>query len=339
VRDSLQFRVEEASTTAAVRRAARKMATNIGLNERGAEEVAIVVSEACTNLLKHVGHGEILLHTTGEEHDPLPRLELLALDQGPGMHDLQQCITDGFSTVSTAGQGLGAIMRLSKESDFYSMPRKGTAVLARWFSPALQQVISPDSPAMRIGAVNISKPGQDSCGDSWGALQSSKQLTILVADGLGHGPEANVASSEAVRMLRNYSELSPKALLERVHLALRSTRGAAVAVARLDLEHAKLTFAGVGNISGQIYSDTQGRRHLVSANGTAGHECQRLREFVYDWPSDALLVLHSDGLNSSTGLEPYPGLALRDPGLIAGVLYRDCSRGNDDSTVVVAKAA
>jgi anti-sigma regulatory factor (Ser/Thr protein kinase) len=339
VRDSLHFVVAEASVTAAARRAARKMATGMGLGESGAEEVAIVVTEACTNLLKHVGHGEILLHTTGEEHDFPPRLELLALDQGPGMHDLQQCITDGFSTASTAGQGLGAILRLSKESDFYSVPRKGTAVLARWFSPSLHQVFSPESPAMSIGGVNIPKPGQESCGDSWGALQSEGHLTILVADGLGHGPDANVASAEAVRMLRNYPELGPKALLERVHLALRSTRGAAVAIASLDLETAKLTFAGVGNISGQIYSPTQGRRHLVSANGTAGHECLRLREFVYNWPSDALLVLHSDGLNSSTGLEPYPGLALRDPSLIAGVLYRDCSRGNDDSTVVVAKAA
>jgi anti-sigma regulatory factor (Ser/Thr protein kinase) len=315
------------------------MAAEIGLDETGAEEVAIVVSEACTNLLKHAGQGEILLHTTGEEHEPQARLELLALDRGPGMHDLEQCIKDGFSTSSTSGQGLGAIVRLSKESDFYSVPRKGTAVLARWFSPEPRAAVSPGHPAMLIGAVNISKPGQDSCGDSWGAWQSGQHVTILVADGLGHGPDANRASSEAVRVLQNYPELPPKALLERVHLALRSTRGAAAAVATIDIEAGKLTFAGVGNISGQIYSATQGRRHLVSVNGTAGHECQRLREFIYDWPADGLLVLHSDGLTSGTGLEPYPGLALHDPGLIAGVLYRDCSRGNDDSTVVVARAA
>ena len=168
MRDSLRILVEEPSTAAAVRRAARKMATEIGLNETRAEEVVIVVSEACTNLLKHVGQGEILLHTTGEEQEPHTRLELLALDRGPGMHDLEQCIKDGFSTSSTAGQGLGAIVRLSKESDFYSVPRKGTAVLARWFSPVQQDAVSQGDPCMRIGAVNISKPGQDSCGDSWG---------------------------------------------------------------------------------------------------------------------------------------------------------------------------
>ena len=61
-------------------------------------------------------------------------------------------------------------------------------------------------------------------------------------------------------------------------------------------------------------------------------------DFSYAWPEDGLLVLHSDGLSTSTGLESYPGLAARDPVLIAGVLYRDFSRGRDDATVVVAKA-
>jgi hypothetical protein len=52
-----------------------------------------------------------------------------------------------------------------------------------------------------------------------------------------------------------------------------------------------------------------------------------------------MLVLHSDGLTTATGLETHPGLAFRDPSLIAGVLYRDFNRGHDDSTVVVAKGA
>ncbi len=79
-------------------------------------------------------------------------------------------------------------------------------------------------------------------------------------------------------------------------------------------------------------------QHLVSVNGTAGHQMQRLREFYYPWPSDGMLVLHSDGLATATNVQAYAGLALRDPTLIAGVLYRDFSRGNDDSTVVVVKA-
>lgn len=78
---------------------------------------------------------------------------------------------------------------------------------------------------------------------------------------------------------------------------------------------------------------------MVSVSGTAGFETQHLREFGYSWPADGMLVMHSDGLSSSTSAEDLPGLALHDPSLIAGVLFRDFARGNDDATVVVAKAA
>src|SRR6202035_4051616 len=134
-------------------------------------------------------------------------------------------------------------------------------------------------------------------------------------------------------------EMPPKALLARIHQALRSSRSATVAIASIDSTRGKLTYAGVGNISARIYAGSQSRQNLVSLNGTAGHQCERMQEFSYPWPEDGLLILHSDGLSTGTGLEPYPGLAARDPALIAAVLYRDFCRGRDDATVVVVKAA
>ena len=49
--------------------------------------------------------------------------------------------------------------------------------------------------------------------------------------------------------------------------------------------------------------------------------------------------MHSDGLSTGTASTRYPGLAVRDPALIAGVLYRDFTRGHDDATVVVAEGS
>ena len=336
--ESLRILIDEASKTAEARRFARKMACGLGLDESMSEQVGIVVTEACTNFLKHAGSGEIILHTSSEGLEPDPLLDVLALDRGPGMRSLQQSLRDGFSTGSTAGHGLGAIVRLSQDSDFYTVPQKGTGILARWRT-AIQTSLRDRPAALRVSAVNLPKPGQDVSGDAWGAVRYSDSIVILLADGLGHGMEANVASSAAVRMLRLHPGLSPAALLERVHRALHSTRGAAVAVASIDTVHQKITFAGAGNISARIYEGSQPRHHLVSVNGTAGHHTERLQEFSYPWPADGLLQLHSDGLTTGAGLESYPGLALRDPALIAGVLYRDFSRGRDDSTVVIAKAA
>jgi anti-sigma regulatory factor (Ser/Thr protein kinase) len=312
------------------------MALDLGMDEGGAEHVAIVATEVCTNLIKHAGGGQILLQTSSEGSDAVPLLEMLAVDQGPGMTNLGHCLRDGYSTASSAGQGLGAIQRLSKQSDIYTLPGKGTVVLARWW--ALPNGWKP-AQAIGLSGVNVSMPGEEVCGDSWGFVRSDRDLTILVADGLGHGLEARLASGEAVRQLYENPEMPPKALLTRVHQALRSTRGAAVAIAYIDSMRGKLTYAGVGNISARIYAGSESRQNLVSLNGTAGHQCDRILEFSYAWPDDGLLVLHSDGLSTGTGLESYPGLAARDPALIAGLLYRDFCRGRDDATVVVAKAA
>ncbi len=332
---AVSISIEESSRTAEARRTAREMALDMGMDEAGAEQVAIVATEACTNVLKHASRGQILLQTTTEESDAAPSLELLAVDQGPGMDNLDRCLEDGYSTASSPGQGLGAIQRMSKQSDIYTLPGKGTVVLARWW---LSRNGWRPSGTFSLGAVNVSKPGEEVCGDSWGSVRNGPDLTILVADGLGHGLEAKLASSEAVRQLYENPELQPKALLLRIHQALRSTRGAAVAIAHIDSARGKLTFAGVGNISARIYAGSQARQNLVSLNGTAGHQCDRIQDFNYPWPEDGLLVLYSDGLSTGTGLENYPGLAARDPALIAGLLYRDFCRGRDDATVVVAKA-
>jgi hypothetical protein len=49
--------------------------------------------------------------------------------------------------------------------------------------------------------------------------------------------------------------------------------------------------------------------------------------------------MHSDGLGSQWRIDRYPGLSLRHPAMVAGVLYRDFTRGRDDVTVAVLAEA
>jgi hypothetical protein len=78
-------------------------------------------------------------------------------------------------------------------------------------------------------------------------------------------------------------------------------------------------------------------QNMVSMNGTAGQGALRGKEFTYRFEPGALLVMASDGLATHWSLGRYPGLPLRDPALIAGILYRDHARGRDDVTVVAAR--
>jgi anti-sigma regulatory factor (Ser/Thr protein kinase) len=336
MRTTIRISIEDTSQIAECRRVAREQARELGFAETRTEEVAIVVTEAATNILKHAGSGEVLINSFPVENgQAAPWMEILALDRGAGFDNLEKCLQDGYSTGSSPGHGLGAIFRLSSFADIYSSPGKGTVMVARWSSPVADR---PSTlPPLAIGAVNACKKGEVVCGDCWGCVQAGGHTTLLIADGLGHGFEANLASREAVRVLRERPDLAPEPLLELAHLALRSSRGAAVAVARIDRIHGHLAFSGIGNISAQIYSGSRAQQHLVSVNGTAGHQVRQIREFSYPWPDHGVLVLHSDGLQSATGFEAHPGLALRDPSLIAGLFYRDYSRGHDDATVVVVK--
>ena len=57
------------------------MAQRDGFDEARAEQVAIVVTEACTNLLKHAGRGEILLQASDQGSRSRPDAGALALDR------------------------------------------------------------------------------------------------------------------------------------------------------------------------------------------------------------------------------------------------------------------
>ena len=316
---------------AEARREVTGLARTIGFNDSEIGRVAIVVTEATTNLVKHTPQGQLLARAF--DRNGASVVEVLTLDQGPGIANVGESLRDGYSTSGSLGTGLGAIKRLSDEFDIHSIPGKGSALVAQLWSSRPQSVNPP--PPLEIGAVCLPKPGEVACGDAWAVEWRSGHCVILVADGLGHGVDAAVASTAAVNALRTRPQLAPAALIEFAHGALRSTRGAALAVADLDLAQ-EVRYAGIGNIAGITYT-ADANRHMVSHSGIVGHEMRKVQEFVYPWSQDTMLIMHSDGLATQWNLDQYPGLAGRHPSLIAGVLYRDFTRGRDDVTVVVAK--
>jgi anti-sigma regulatory factor (Ser/Thr protein kinase) len=325
---SLVVPVSDPSGVGEVRRAAEALSARWGLQDAHRGQAALVATEMATNLVKHAGHGQILLR--GLLQAERPAIELLALDRGPGIPNLAQSLKDGTSTRGTPGTGLGAIRRASTAFDVFSSSQ-GTAVLARVGG-------EPSEPAQGWdwGAVAVAKAGETVPGDSWAVAEGEGVVRLLVADGLGHGPDAATAAEAARSTFLERAGRSLTALLEDCHRAMRPTRGAAVAVAEVDRVRREVRYAGVGNIAATLWSPA-GTRSLVSLNGTLGHGHVRLREFSYPWMPQSLLILASDGLRTHWALDAYAGLAARSPALVAGVLYRDQSRGSDDVTVVALR--
>lgn len=319
--------VEHGSDVSEARRLVRSSSIEAGLSETDGERAAIVVTEGGTNLVKHAGGGEVFVRTDV----PRRRVDVIVSDRGPGMANIADCLRDGYTTAGTRGHGLGAIVRQSDVFDAYSLVGKGTVLVAR-----IGGGNGSPQGAMDIDGLSVSKTGELACGDNWSARIEEAGATILVADGLGHGPAAAVASNEAVSVFESAPALAPLDVLDRVHRALAHTRGAAVAVARVESRAGRLTYAGIGNIAATVESAGPAR-HLVSLHGTAGHQVRRLQDFTYPWAREDLLVMHSDGVSAHWSLRAYPGLGAHQPLTIAAVLLRDFSRGRDDATVVVAK--
>lgn len=310
------------------RRATQQIGDALGFDEVKLGQAATVITEAARNAVVHAQGGQVLL--SAYDSGAGGRMEILVLDNGPGIPDLPRAMQDGYSTASTPGMGLGALSRMAATFDIFTTSR-GTAVLAE-----VAQQLPHGRPLLELSGFAVPIHGERACGDAIDWSYANDRLALVMVDGLGHGLHAAEAAEEAVRIFHKYCSEPPREILARMHDALKKTRGAAGAVAEIRPLAGSLTFAGIGNISAVLLSRTNSR-NIISHAGTLGHVMGRIQEFKLDWPQDGMLIMHSDGLHTRWDLSRYPGLAARNPAIIAGVLFRDFRRERDDTSVLVVK--
>ncbi|MEW2447247.1 ATP-binding SpoIIE family protein phosphatase [Streptomyces parvulus] len=341
--------VHDSTRVRDARVAAEQAAALSGLDEGRTATAALVATELATNLLKHAGGGRVLIDVVGpsflaDGRDGSALVQVAAVDHGPGIADVPAALGDGFTTTRSLGAGLGTCARLADDFDLHSAPGRGTVVVAR-VGPVSEGPAAASGPAARVraGGVNVPFGGAEYSGDAWAWVRAGDLVTLMMADGLGHGPEAARASTAAVSAMRAAAHVTPGEALRRVDAALTGTRGAAVAVAQVDTRAGVLRFAGVGNIGARLCEDGTWR-HLVSRPGIVGtHRPSTLREEEAVWADDRVLVLHSDGLPSRWTPTPETCRTTTDPAVTAAVTIRDASSSarpvRDDTAVAVLAPA
>jgi anti-sigma regulatory factor (Ser/Thr protein kinase) len=194
--------VREPTDVANARRRIGALATRLRYDETAAGRVAIVVTELAQNLLRHGGGGEML---AGADADWAGGIEITALDRGPGMANVAACLRDGYSTGGTSGTGLGAVARLARQLLVHSVPKGGTAVLVRMGGDGAADASVPRATA----ALCVAKTGETVCGDAAAiVVRPDGMASLMLADGLGHGPQAAAASDEAARLFRKHAARS-----------------------------------------------------------------------------------------------------------------------------------
>lgn len=294
--------------------------------------LAIVVTELGTNLLRHAVQGQMWVAAL--EHRQ--QVEILTVDRGPGMRDVQASMQDGVSTGSgSPGTGLGAIRRQASQWDIHSTP-SGTVILTRvGAGPAQPSSAQSAEPAQRWGAVSVPVVGESVCGDGWAIALDGPCLAATVVDGLGHGPMAAEAAQLAVEQFAQDPFADLAQAVQETHVALKTTRGAAVFFLHMNAQ-ARVEYAGAGNVLGRALSGVFDRS-LVTQHGTAGLQVRKTDVAAIDLPPHAMGIIHSDGIASRWQASELAPLLSKDPTLIAATLMWNHSRGRDDATVLVFK--
>ena len=322
--------VRDQSDGANARRVALRAAERARFDGALQGRVSLIAAELSSNLLKHSAQGGSMLINLAVPDIGPGAVELVAIDRGPGMANVAAVFEDGYSSTGSLGLGMGAIRRQASHFEIHSQPDRGTAVLARVTADGrLGQ--SP----FDIGVVSVPKDGEDVSGDGWAICHVPSGIQMLLVDGLGHGLLAHDAATLAVETFRSTAGREPIDVLRAIHPAMRSSRGATASVFTVDSRARHVTYCGIGNIGAAIVAADRAYR-LVSLNGTVGREPVQFKQFEAEWDPKAVLVAHSDGLTTHWRLDQ-PGLATKDPTLIAAVLFRDYARELDDVTVVVAR--
>ena len=326
--------VTEQSQVAEVRRLAAELGRSQGLSEADLGRAALVATEASTNLVKYGRKGCMTLNTFSQ--GAAAGVEFIAVDQGPGFTDFAASARDGHSTGGSLGLGLGVIQRASDFFDVYTVPGQGSAILSRVARErSLPRLVDGH---LELGARRAPKRGEHECGDAWAYARSGRWQRLCVVDGLGHGPLAATAAKDAVAVFLDARESdSPADILARSHQALRSTRGAVMAIAAIDASAGMLSFAGVGNIGAVVHANGHAASHLLSTEGIVGYQMRTVRGVERAWSRGDTLIMSSDGLSGRWNLGRYANLLQRHPTVIASVLFRDFARDNDDATVVIAR--
>lgn len=214
----------------------------------------------------------------------------------------------------------------------------------------------PLHPGVEVGVAASPARGESTSGDAHVAVSCRGGLLVGVIDGLGHGAPAGAAAARAAEVLREHCDDPLTRLLERCHVALAHTRGAAVTVARLDARARTLTWLGVGNVAGRIVHTDEARGGAGSERGggaaarsvagggaqaalllagVVGAQLPALRTVTLPLREGDTLLLATDGVDPDIGGE------LRVPGALGpladGLLQRHRRSDGDDALVLLVR--
>jgi anti-sigma regulatory factor (Ser/Thr protein kinase) len=328
----ISFTADDRSYFSLIKKEIHQRCAEAGMSVLKINQIDLIVAEMTSNLFKYSDDGELLLGVFANGGSPY--VELISIDNGPGMINPAKMMVDGVSTSNTLGHGLGSMKRLSDVFELYSQIGWGTIALSRVYNN-LEKVNS--KPTVIMNPIVVFKPGETTSGDGFTFKKTEKYLKLMLADGLGHGPEANRAINEAAIAFKVFPDYSPSETIRFIHHAIKKTRGAVINITGYDFARKIWTTVGVGNIAARLSGPVTFKNHM-SYNGIVGHNIpSSLNDQEYTAEEFNQVMLCSDGIKTRIDMARYPLMYKYDLTVLAAAIYKDHARRNDDMSVVIAK--
>lgn len=342
----LSLQIDNESDVGVCRRKSVSLASEMGFSDVKTGEVAIIVTEMVTNVLKHGGGKGKIIICQIENEIPHKAIEIWCCDGGKGIPNFTEALHDGYSAANTLGLGLGSIRRFSDEleinpksesnfTDFYfnEIPNFTNCIRSRKWLPNKQWMGT--NKYLEVGAASRCKPGEELNGDAYVVTNVNSNHTVAaVIDGLGHGKEAHLASHLAKEQIIQKAELPLDVLMNHIHQSIRGTRGTTIGLVSINTEQHKLYFTGIGNIESMLFTK-EGKKNLLSFGGIMGHNMRTPRVFEFDFKPGDSVCMYSDGITSRWKTEDLDWNLT--PQKNAEIILNQFSRSNDDATVLIIR--
>lgn len=303
--------------------AGKKMAAAMGFGEIGVAEVEIVISELGTNIVRHaVLPGQMIF---GPVKDGRVRgIEIIARDKGPGVKEKR---TIPGAKKESLGIGLSGVRRLTDEFNLQTKD-SGTVIRIRKWIPA--DVRSK----VRCSVLSKPKAGERVSGDAFFFKNLPYYTVFSVIDALGHGFHAHRVVKQVMPILENSYQDDPLIIIRRCHQELTGTRGAAIALCKIDFRTGTLHHISVGNVETRLYGTPDPVRPACM-DGTLGMTIDRARVEDYPYTKGSCIVMFSDGISGKFDIQP--ALLRKSPQEVSNFIFTNYAKDYDDATVLVLK--
>lgn len=307
----------------------KAIAEAVGFNEKEIVLISTVVSELSTNIIRYAKNGEIIvkiIHDLGRDG-----LEIIALDEGPGIPNIEEAMKDNFSTtLNSLGLGLSSVKRIMDYFKIESAINKGTKIVAKKWKNIPKE--------NNIDYFCTLKPllgTEEECGDIGLIEVTDTECYFGLIDAVGHGIVAHDIAVKAKTYILNNINSNPSKLLSELHEILKPTRGAVIALGKLNVLTGETVFSGIGNIQTKILGPRT--LQIIPNDGIVGYMMSTPKEQRIRLHPGDILIMTSDGVKEHFDPLECTDLFSKSAEIISKGMIDRYGKKEDDASCLIIK--